>query len=75
MDMLCVCVCIYVLCGSFIMCNKNLVKMARSREKIDFMLNELEFIHLSIILYIMLKYIGIEPTLAAWYGMAWHGRS
>lgn len=31
--------------------------MAKSREKIDFMLNELEFIHLSIILYIMLKYM------------------
>ena len=39
------------------MCNKKLVKMAKSREKIDFMLNELEFIHLSIILYIMLKYM------------------
>lgn len=36
---------------------KSSAKLAKSREKIDFMLNELEFIHLSISLYtLMLNY-------------------
>lgn len=39
--------------------------MAKSREKIDFMLNELEFIHLSIILYNMLKYMGHTSATVA----------